>query len=368
MRVEELDYELPEDLIAQEPAPRREDARLLVLHGGARSHRRIRGLPQLLPESLIVVNDTRVIPARLVGRKPTGGSFEIFLVEALTPIEVRAGAETQRWRAMGRSSKPLRPGAQLEVRAAADGEGETTKSRVLEIWVEEKGADGLLSVTLAAQPGQPLDGVLGLVGQVPLPPYIRRAPEAADAERYQTVFAREAGAVAAPTAGLHFTEALVEELEAAGHRFAHVTLHVGLGTFAPVKVDDLSDHAMHHERYHVPEETAKAIEAARAEGRPVLAVGTTVVRTLEAVAREHGRVVPSSGSTDLFILPPYSFRAVDMLLTNFHLPKSTLLALVMAFAGVEPTREAYRDAVRERYRFFSYGDAMLAFPSPKDAR
>jgi S-adenosylmethionine:tRNA ribosyltransferase-isomerase len=215
-------------------------------------------------------------------------------------------------------------------------------------------------VRLAAARG--VSEALESVGQIPLPPYIQRAPGAEDKTRYQTVFAREPGAVAAPTAGLHFGQALISALEAAGHQRAFVTLHVGPGTFAPLNVDDLREHPMHEERYRVPEATALAIAQAKREGRPVVAVGTTVVRTLESAARATGQCEAGPGATRLCIYPPYTFRVVDGLVTNFHLPRSTLLALVMAFAGQEPTRHAYAQAVHNAYRFFSYGDAMLIRP------
>ena len=341
MDVRELDYELPEALIAQRPPEARDAARLLVLDrdGGTVQHRQVRDLPVLLAPSLFVVNDTRVIPARLLGRKVTGGRVELLLVERRSPV----GAN-ERWLAMSRSNKPLREGAEV---ALGEGLAATVGARV----------DGQLEVELRADAGTVTEA-LERVGRVPLPPYIRREVEPADRERYQTVFARHAGAVAAPTAGLHFSRPLVAALEEAGHRFCEVTLHVGPGTFRPVEAARLEDHPMHAERYAVSEAAAAAIAAARAEGRPVVAVGTTVVRTLEA-AFDGERVPAGDGETDLFIRPPHAFRVVDALMTNFHLPRSTLLALVMAFAGVEATRRAYAEAVAARYRFFSYGDAML---------
>ncbi|HJL17673.1 MAG TPA: tRNA preQ1(34) S-adenosylmethionine ribosyltransferase-isomerase QueA [Sandaracinaceae bacterium LLY-WYZ-13_1] len=343
MDVDELDYDLPEELIAQRPAAEREGARLLVLDRGSGviDHRTVRELPGLLRPSLLVVNDTRVIPARLFGRKPTGGRVELLLVERLGP----AGA-VERWVALGRASKPLRPGTDLALEPADGGLSARVVARRPEGLEVELRAEGSVAEALER------------VGHVPLPPYVRRADDASDRERYQTVFARHPGAVAAPTAGLHFGEALVAALEAAGHRLARVTLHVGPGTFRPVQTERLEEHPMHTERYAVSAEAAAAIAAARREGRPVVAIGTTVVRTLES-AFDDGAVRPGEGATDLFITPPFEFRAVDALWTNFHLPRSTLLALVMAFAGVEPTRRAYAEAVAARYRFFSYGDAML---------
>lgn len=342
MRTSELDYELPEDLIAQAPPSDRDGARLLWLDAGACSHQQVAELPKLGPPSLLVVNDTRVVPARLRGLKPTGGKAELLLLERLT-----VPGSVERWQALGRASKGMRAGTTVDI-----GDG------ALRATVLARGPGGHLDVQLDAGDASVGEAVEAH-GEMPLPPYIRRAPDASDRERYQTVFATHSGAVAAPTAGLHLSGRLLEGLAAAGHTLARVTLHVGLGTFAPVKVDDLSEHPMHDEAYVVPEETSAAIAAAKLEGRPVLAVGTTVVRTLEAAADEAGRVAAGPGRTALFITPPYEFRVVDRLLTNFHLPKSTLLALVMAFGGGDEVRAAYRAAVEARYRFFSYGDAML---------
>lgn len=341
MLASELDYELPEELIATHPLPEREGSRLLVVDRalGALEHQQMRALPALLPPALFVFNDTRVIPARLRGVKPSGGKFELLLVDKL-----EASAHEQRWLARGRPLKTLRAGLVLSV-------GELT------VTIMRRVDELTLEVLLSAEGD--LDSALERTGEVPLPPYIARAPEATDRERYQTVFAREPGAVAAPTAGLHFGEALLSELAARGHERAFVTLHVGPGTFAPLLVEDLREHSMHEERYFVPEATVEAIARAKREGRPVVAVGTTVVRTLEASAQATGMVTAGAGATKLCIYPPYSFRVVDALVTNFHLPRSTLLALVMAFAGTELTRSAYRAAIAERYRFFSYGDALL---------
>jgi S-adenosylmethionine:tRNA ribosyltransferase-isomerase len=327
----EFDYQLPEDLIAQGPLPERDASRLLVLprRSGSMDHRLVRELPGLLaPGDVMVVNDARVIPARLHGRKEgTGGKVELLLVEPL------GGAD---WLALGQASKPLREGAGVEVLG----------SRIEIVQVREGGE---LVVRLPLQ-GDALWSFLDEAGELPLPPYIRHAPGPADRERYQTIFARERGAIAAPTAGLHFTPLLIEALRARGVGLAPITLHVGPGTFLPVRAQRVEDHRMHRERYFVPEESARVI--ARAER--VIAVGTTALRTLEA---SQGR--PGPGTTDLFITPGYQFRAVHGLLTNFHLPRSTLLMLVAAFAGLDRTKAAYREAVARRYRFFSYGDAML---------
>lgn len=341
MRLSDLDYELPEELIAQEPLPERDASRLLVVDVATNTvdHRRFTELPRLLPPSLFVFNDTRVFPARLTGRKESGGRVELLLLRKRDEV-------SSRWLALGRSSKGLRPGMDLEL-----AEGRIT-ARVLASL-----EDGQVEVELEGHGD--VDALIDEVGDVPLPPYIRRATVDADRDRYQTVYAREPGAVAAPTAGLHFTDTTFRALREAGHEPAYVTLHVGPGTFRPVQAARLEDHPMHEEAYEVPEITADAIASAREEGRPVVAVGTTVVRTLEAAAGDDGVPARGVGSTRLFIRPPFRFRAIDHLVTNFHLPRSTLLALVMALAGVDLTRRAYREAVAERYRFYSYGDAML---------
>jgi S-adenosylmethionine:tRNA ribosyltransferase-isomerase len=334
--VEEFDYELPAGLIAQEPLPERDAGRLLVLprEQGEPQHRMVRDLPGLLQAGdVLVVNDARVIPARLRGRKEgTGGKVEILLVEPL------GGAD---WLALAQSSKPLRPGAVIEAHGAR-------------LTVLEARGEGELVVRL------PLDGdalwrYLDEAGEMPLPPYIERPARPEDRERYQTIFARERGAVAAPTAGLHFTPRLLEELRGKGVRVAPITLHVGPGTFLPVRARRVEDHRMHRERYQVPAATADAVASAR--GR-VIAVGTTALRTLEA-AHDGEALRAGPGSTDLFITPGYRFRVVHGLLTNFHLPRSTLLMLVCAFAGLPRIQAAYAEAVASRYRFFSYGDAML---------
>lgn len=347
MQASELDYPLPEALIAQAPLPERDGARLLWLRRdtGAIQHRSVRELPELLARSLLVLNDTRVIPARVFATKPSGGRVEFLFLERLSEPGGR-----ERWSAIGKTSRGLKSGMTLqvapdftlEVQALHDQGGVT-----LEVLAEGGGARALERY-----------------GSVPLPPYIRRAADAGDRERYQTVFARAPGAVAAPTAGLHLSERLIGALRERGHELAYVTLHVGPGTFAPLRVEALAEHRLHRERYELPEATAAALARARREGRPVLAVGTTAVRALEACADTHGELQPGAGSTDIFIYPPYRFRSVDALLTNFHLPRSTLLALVMAFAGIEPVRSAYAAAVTERYRFFSYGDAMLITGAP----
>jgi len=341
MRISDLDYDLPEELIAQEPLAKRDASRLLLLDvpAGEVEDRLFVELPSLLPPSLFVFNDTRVFPARLFGSKATGGKVELLLLRKIAE-------DTDRWLAMGRSSKGLRQGMELDL---CDGrlEGRVIRAR----------EHGQLEVELRAD-GE-VDALIEQAGEIPLPPYIRRAAGKSDRTRYQTVFAKKTGAVAAPTAGLHFTDSSLSALEEAGHRMAYVTLHVGPGTFRPVQADTLDEHEMHEEAYEIPEATVTAIGRARTEARPVVAVGTTVVRTLESAVDAEGNPLAGVGTTRLFIRPPHHFQVVDHLMTNFHLPRSTLLALVMAFAGAELTRRAYREAAERRYRFYSYGDAML---------
>jgi len=339
MRAADLDYELPEELIAQAPLEARDASRLLVVPGrdGALRHLAFVDLPGLLrPGDLLVMNDSRVIPARLVGRKESGGRCEVLLVEPLD----EAGA---RWRAMGQASKPVRPGGRI---------------RFQDLVAEVEAAEGEGFYALRFdRGGAELQAALEEVGRVPLPPYIRREPTGADRNRYQTVIARTPGSVAAPTAGLHFSPELLGSLDRQGVIRAHVTLHVGPGTFLPVRAARLEDHRMHAERYEVPPETAAAFAAARHRKSRVVAVGTTSVRALES-AFSGGEVRPGPGRTEVFIRPGYDFRAVDGLVTNFHLPRSTLLALVCALGGTDRVLAAYREAVAHRYRFFSYGDAM----------
>ncbi|GFN23194.1 tRNA preQ1(34) S-adenosylmethionine ribosyltransferase-isomerase QueA [Thermanaeromonas sp. C210] len=339
MRVEEFDYYLPPELIAQEPVEPRDSSRLLVLHrrDGRLEHRRFYDLPQYLEKGdILVLNDTRVIPARLFGRKAgTGGRVEVLL---LSPL----GGD--RWETLVRPGRRVPPGTRLIF-----GQGEL-EARVLST-TDEGGR-----VLEFAYRGS-WEDILARLGRVPLPPYIRR--ELPDPERYQTVYARHPGSAAAPTAGLHFTPRLLEKIREKGVEVASILLHVGLGTFRPVKEETVEKHRMHAEYYIVLPETAEAINKARARGGRVVAVGTTVVRTLETVATPEGRISPGEGYTDLFIYPGYSFKAVDCLITNFHLPRSTLLMLVSAFAGREKILQAYRVAVEEGYRFFSFGDAML---------
>jgi len=342
LSIDDFDYELPPELIAQHPSKTRSGSRLLRLSGATLADNRFAELPQLLsPGDLLVFNDTRVIKARLFGKKQTGGRIEV-LIERLLP-----GGEVLAQVHAGRAAKPgstLQLDGGLEPRVIGR-EGEFYRLRFPE------GADVL--------------DLLERHGSVPLPPYIAHAPQSEDRSRYQTVYARAPGAVAAPTAGLHFDEALLGALAKRGVEFAYVTLHVGAGTFQPVRVKELADHRMHGERYAIPPGTVAALARARERGGKVVAVGTTTVRCLEASAATNGAPLAGEAETDLFITPGFAFRVVDRLVTNFHLPKSTLLVLVSAFAGAEPVRRAYRHAVEKRYRFFSYGDAMLIDKMPR---
>lgn len=340
MKKSDFHYELPPELIAQEPLPDRAASRLLVVPPGEGpfEDRVFRDLPDLLaPGDLLVFNDTRVIPARLFGQKPTGGRVEILIERLLGGSEARAQIG---------ASKPPKPGMRIALDAGGEAE------------VAEREGE---FYRLRFHVPESLEHWLLHAGQLPLPPYIQRAPGQNDAERYQTVFARRLGAVAAPTAGLHFDEALLQTLRARGVEFGHITLHVGAGTFQPVRTDDLQQHRMHSEWLNVGAELIEQVRQTRARGGRVIAVGTTVVRALESAMHE-GSLQPFAGETQLFIFPGYRIRSVDGLITNFHLPESTLLMLVSALCGRERIMAAYRHAVAQRYRFFSYGDAMLLWP------
>lgn len=344
MKKSDFHFDLPTELIAQSPLPERSASRLLVLDAAAKHcvDGQFRDLVQMLqPGDLLVLNDTRVIPARLHGRKSTGGEVEVLIERVLGTHEVRAQM---------RASKTPKEGTRLEL-------GDGVPATVL-------GRDGEFFRIRFDTP-EPLDAVLHRIGQMPLPPYIRGYDAERDRSRYQTVFAREPGAVAAPTAGLHFDAPLLDALRARGVKFGHVTLHVGAGTFQPMRVESVHEHRMHAEWLNVGAELCEQIRATRAAGHRVVAVGTTVVRALESASRD-GIVQPFAGETQIFIFPGYRIRSVDALITNFHLPESTLLMLVSAFAGRERVLAAYAHAVRQRYRFFSYGDAMFITP-PKDS-
>jgi len=336
LRLSDFDYDLPPELIAQVPAGTRSASRLLQVTGDGLADRRFADLPALLsPGDLVVLNDTRVINARVHARKPSGGKVEL-LVERVT-------GDREAWVQIRASHAP-RDGSILELAGGGTARVGRRDDRFF-----------LLEFDL----GEPLHAWLDAHGEIPLPPYMERAPAAADQERYQTIYARARGAVAAPTAGLHFDDATFAALDARGVQRAFVTLHVGAGTFLPVREDDVSRHRMHEERFDIPQATVDAIARTHAGGGRIMSVGTTTLRALESAAALPGGLRAGPGVTSLFITPGYAFRVVDRLLTNFHLPRSTLLMLVSAFAGLTEMRAAYAHAVSARYRFFSYGDAML---------
>ena len=341
MHVADFDFDLPDELIAQFPPALRGGSRLLHVEASGTLHdRRFCDLPALLrPDDLLVMNDTRVIKARLFGHKESGGRVELLVERVLDERDALAFI---------RASHAPRPGSRI--RLADD--------VALEVLARQ---DDLTRLRFP----RPVLDVLDRLGQLPLPPYIEHTPTADDEARYQTVYANAPGAVAAPTAGLHFDAAMLDALRAQGVRTAQVTLHVGAGTFQPVRVDAIADHKMHSERYTIPDAAVAAIAETRAHGGRVVAVGTTSLRALEAAAQS-GKLHAGSGETDIFITPGYRFRVVDALITNFHLPKSTLLMLVSAFAGLDAIRAAYAHAVREHYRFFSYGDAMFLEKHPPE--
>jgi S-adenosylmethionine:tRNA ribosyltransferase-isomerase len=345
MRTDEFNYELPETLIAQKSLDERDTCRLLVMDRktGSVTHEGFRDLLHLLrPDDRLVFNDTRVLPVRLFCKKKTGASVEILFADPLGP---------RTWRAMARPGRRLPRGTELVV----DDDPSLGTLVIQEVLpdggriVELRGGDG----------GSSIMTIIERYGRMPLPPYIKRPADRDDNDRYQTVYAAHSGAVAAPTAGLHFTPGLIAGLKERGVGASFVTLHVGMGTFRPVKVDDPRDHVMHEESYDLPEQAAREIMRTKQEGGRIIAVGTTVVRILEHCGTAAGTLAAAQGRTDLKILPSYAFKIVDGLITNFHLPMSTLLMLVCAFAGTGPVLAAYREAVKEKYRFFSYGDAMF---------
>ena len=341
MHLDDFDFALPDGQIAQFPLPAREDSRLMVVDRGKNSVRTggFLSITDYFAEGdLLVVNNTQVIPARLLGAKESGGRIEVFLVR-------RLAAEGEVWACLTRCSKSPSPGTRLFLGAGIEGvivSGGEPPYRHIRFTCC---GDFMAAVEEA--------------GRIPLPPYIRRDDAPVDRERYQTVFASVPGAVAAPTAGLHFTERIFESLRGKGVEICSLTLHVGLGTFLPVRTDNILDHRMHSEEFHIPPETAAAVNGAKKQGRRVFALGTTTTRTLEYAVDDDGSLVPGNGNSDLFIYPGFRFRIVDALITNFHLPRSTLLMLVSAFAGREKILGAYRRAVLEDFRFFSYGDCML---------
>ncbi len=338
LTLDDFDYPLPPELIAQAPLAQRSASRLLVVESPLQDAHII-DLPQRLRAGdLLVMNDTRVLHARLCGQKDSGGQVEVLVERPLDTTDVLAQV---------RASKSPKPGGKITLEGA------------LTVDVIER----IGEFYRLRFPGNAVE-LLEEYGRLPLPPYIEHAAGEADESRYQTVFAREKGSVAAPTAGLHFDEALLSTLNAAGINTAYVTLHVGAGTFQPVRVHHIAEHKMHSERYILPQATVDAIAETRAKGGRVVVIGTTTLRTLESVARKYSKLQADSGETDIFITPGFDFKVADMLLTNFHLPKSTLLMLVSAFAGSETIRAAYAHAITQRYRFFSYGDAMLLTKRP----
>ena len=339
-RTGRYDYSLPKDLISQRPSERRDGSRLLVVpRSGAFRHRNFSDIrSELRPGDLLVANDARVLRARLYATRAGGGAAEVLLLHP--------SIEGESWEALVRPGRRIRPGDTLTLAADA----------AIEIGDRTPGGGRIVRFS-----GLSADEAMDRFGNLPLPPYITDPPPDAD-ERYQTVYAQNAASVAAPTAGLHFTEELLNDLRCAGIEWAPLTLDVGAGTFAPVAADDVRAHNMHRERYEIPVSTARAINVARAQGRRIVAVGTTSLRAMESAVAENGEVADGVRTTDLFIYPPYRFRVVDALITNFHLPRSTLLMLVCAFAGRERTLAAYGAAVAERYRFYSFGDAMFVEP------
>ena len=349
MKISEFTFELPQELIAQTPAQRRGDDRLLVIDRktGAWNDMSMKDFPSLVEEgSIVVVNDTRVRKARVYGISETGGRVEFLFTGAVGP---------DRWQAMVSKSRKQKPGKSYSFLTTT---GELYCSGCIETDVDDKDSGSALKIVRFDRNID--ESFFQVCGHVPLPPYIKREDDFNDEKRYQTIFANECGSMAAPTAGLHFTPETVESLEKKGVKVLHITLHVGMGTFLPVRTENLEDHVMHTESYHVAEDVADLVNKAKAEGRKIVAIGTTSVRTLEsAVDRETGLLRAGSGATDLFIKPGFEFRIVDQLLTNFHTPESTLLVLVSAFAGREHILAAYRHAVEEKYRFFSYGDATF---------
>jgi S-adenosylmethionine:tRNA ribosyltransferase-isomerase len=357
MDVRDFDFDLPSELIAQEPPAERGAARMLYVERGtgALIHSTVAHLPGFLrPGDVLVVNNTRVFPARLLGhRVPSGGAVECLLVAPVADDERPASAvagDGECWHALMHPGQKLRPGARVRFGETPVIHGEVIEwrfqgRRVIRLWTDD---------------GAPIDTAVDAIGHVPLPPYIKREDRLEDRDRYQTLFARRRGSVAAPTAGLHFTPELTRAIRQLGVEIVEITLHVGYGTFQPVRVEKVEDHRIEPERFAIGDEAARSINCARLEGRRVVAVGTTTTRALEAVAAAHdGKLVPGEGTTSLFIFPGFDFRVVGGLLTNFHLPQSSLLMLVSAFGGYRQVIDAYAAAITERYRFYSYGDAML---------
>ncbi|MFI5262876.1 MAG: tRNA preQ1(34) S-adenosylmethionine ribosyltransferase-isomerase QueA [Candidatus Kapaibacterium sp.] len=342
-RLSDFDYELPDEFIARYPPPHREDSRLLVLHktSGEIEDKKFTDLAEYLKSGdALVLNETRVIPARLSGiRETTGAQIEIFLLH-------KQADRTDTWHTLAMPAKKVKLGERIIINDDLSGE------------VTEELAEGERIVKFFSGMGK-VEEAIEKAGAMPIPPYLKRDSEPIDRERYQTIFARINGAVAAPTASLHFTDELLKQIEAKGVAIVKVLLHVGLGTFRPVEVEDIREHTMHAEYFEVSEEAAEKINAVKKNGRRIIAVGTTAARTLESAANDEGKVIAQSGETSIFIYPPYKFKIVNALITNFHQPRSTLLMMISAFAGYENVMNAYRHAIEEKYRFLSYGDAML---------
>ena len=340
MRIEEFDYHLPLSQIAQYPSPQRGESSLMILHRqrGATDHQAFKDISKYLhPGDLLVMNNTRVLPARLIGKKETGGRIDMLLIPSWNGTKGK-------WKALIKGAGKIKQGARIRFEPEFQGEIEEVK-------------DGKGRVTFSYH-GE-MTELLQKIGHIPLPPYIKRGDEPLDRERYQTVFAERDGSIAAPTAGLHFTHALLQSLRENGVRTTMITLHIGIGTFTPIKSRDIEDHAMEPEWIEISEETAGEINATKARGGRVISVGTTTTRALESFCDGNGGVKSGKGMSSLFIYPPYRFRVIDGLVTNFHLPKSTLIMLVSAFAGKDFLMKAYQEAVNKQYRFYSYGDAML---------
>ncbi|MGB9627437.1 MAG: tRNA preQ1(34) S-adenosylmethionine ribosyltransferase-isomerase QueA [Thermodesulfobacteriota bacterium] len=340
MKVEEFHYFLPPSLIAQYPSPKRGSSRLMVLRRdlGIIEHRVFEEIPSLLtPGDLLILNDTRVLPVRLIGEKETGGRVEILLI-------LSENGKGEEYEVLLKGSKKVRPGARIQFTGEFSAEIKEVK-------------DGRAKVTFFG-PCNVME-MIKKIGHIPLPPYIKRKDETLDRERYQTVYAEKEGSIAAPTAGLHFTRSLLHALKRKGVQIAYLTLHIGIGTFSPVKVKNVEDHQMEGEWVDISEKTAQEVQDTKKRGGRVIAVGTTTTRALESFAKGEGGLRPGRGITSLFIYPPFQFRVIDGLITNFHLPKSTLLMLVSAFAGREFLMRAYQEAIEKKYRFYSYGDAML---------
>jgi S-adenosylmethionine:tRNA ribosyltransferase-isomerase len=340
MEIEAFDYHLPTSYIAQYPPPQGGETSLMILHrkAGVMDHRSFREIVQYLnPGDLLVMNNTRVLPARLIGKKETGGKVEMLLIPS------RNGGKDE-WEALVKGSGKVKQGVRVQFEQGLEGE-------ILEV----KDGKGKVRFTCKTK----VTDILQKIGHIPLPPYIKREDEPSDRERYQTIFAERDGSIAAPTAGLHFTHSLLQSFKENGVRTATITLHVGIGTFIPVKTHDIKDHHMEAEWVEISEETAKEIDETKTRGGKVIAVGTTTTRALESFSNGKGGVRTGKGMTSLFIHPPYRFRVIDGLITNFHLPQSTLIMLVSAFAGRDLLMEAYQEAINRKYRFYSYGDAML---------